>query len=359
MEKRNLLSLFVALCLIAMNFAGCMIPGLGNETTEPTVTDPTTTEPTATEPTVTEPTVTEPDVPAFPTIDPSEVLDYFTYRVVDGKAAITGFKQEFSGNITLPDTIDGYPVTAIDNVAFEACQQLTGVVIPEGVIGIGWHAFENCPQLTDIFISSSVEIIDERVFENCGNLKGIWVDEKNPAFNSDGYGVLFNKENTVLVAAPGAIEVYTIPGSVERIENYAFNYNKNLRSIEIPDSVTSIGWAAFNGCKNLTSVTIPGSVTNIDVCAFGTCRDLTTVVICEGVTNLSEYIFGDCMNLTSVTIPASVTNIDKEAFFECSKLQTVYFGGSEADWEAITIGADNDYLLGATVVYNYTVPTNS
>ena len=39
----------------------------------------------------------------------------------------------------------------------------------------------------------------------------------------------------------------------------------------IPDSVTKIGEGAFNECKSLSSVTIPASVTKIGNIAFADC----------------------------------------------------------------------------------------
>ena len=79
----------------------------------------------------------------------------------------------------------------------------------------------------------------------------------------------------------------------------------NFSSVTIPNSVTKIGQAAFDGCRSLTSVTIPNSVTKI-----------------------SDNTFSDCSSLTSVTIPNSVTTIGSEAFSGCTNLQKVHIGNS-------------------------------
>ena len=60
--------------------------------------------------------------------------------------------------------------------------------------------------------------------------------------------------------------------------------------------------------------------------------------------------------LASITIPDSVTNIGDWAFRSCTSLSDVYYSGSQAEWESIHIGLDNDPLLNATIHYNSSVP---
>jgi hypothetical protein len=52
-----------------------------------------------------------------------------------------------------------------------------------------------------------------------------------------------------------------------------------------------------------------------------------------------------------VTIPDSVTSIGYEAFYYCSSLTEVYYNGSAAEWNSISIGSYNDYLENATLYY--------
>ena len=48
-----------------------------------------------------------------------------------------------------------------------------------------------------------------------------------------------------------------------RIENCAFQENKNIRSIVIPNTVIEIKDSAFYGCENLNKVVLPDSVKKI------------------------------------------------------------------------------------------------
>lgn len=144
--------------------------------------------------------------------------------------------------------------------------------------------------------------------------------------------------------------------SVTMIDDSAFLGCKNLTSVTIPDSVISIGPHAFAWDENITSVTIPESVTYIGGLAFHDCTSLTSISLPEGLTCIQDGTF-EYSGLTSVIIPESVTSVGEDAFWACEDLKTVYFRGTEAEWNAISFEnewADPTYY-GATVVCSRTV----
>ena len=53
----------------------------------------------------------------------------------------------------------------------------------------------------------------------------------------------------------------------------------------------------------------------------------------------------------SYIIGKNVTTVSDYAFYGCSSLTNVYYTGSESDWNNISIGAFNDPLLGAEIVF--------
>lgn len=142
-----------------------------------------------------------------------------------------------------------------------------------------------------------------------------------------------------------------LPNSVTTIGIGAFEACDNLRSVVIPDSVKSIGINAFKGCSALTNLVIGNSVTTIDRGAFNDCDGLVSVTLGGNVTTIGEQAFMYSSNLTSITIPASLTSIGSYAF-SGTALTDVYYEGTEAQWNNISIAAGNAFLTNANIHYN-------
>ena len=140
-----------------------------------------------------------------------------------------------------------------------------------------------------------------------------------------------------------------IEEGVTNIGEYVFYDCHALEDIQIPDSVTAIGFQAFGKCVSLTSLEIPDSVQAIGPYAFENCTSLTSLEIPEGVLLLNNGVFLNCNKLQSVTIPASIDSIIEAAFEGCDALTDVYYGGSQAQWDNISIGGDNEPLLNAQI----------
>ncbi len=139
-------------------------------------------------------------------------------------------------------------VKIIDESAFESCDSLTEVSIGKGVKSINRRAFSYCDNLTNIAIPKNVTTIEETAFACCENLSSITVDSESEYFVNDEYGVLFNKDKTMLIQYPaGSTEInYTIPDSVTTLCAESFDFCQNLENVIIPVSVTVIGDNAFS-----------------------------------------------------------------------------------------------------------------
>jgi len=94
------------------------------------------------------------------------VESQFTYLIENGGVTITAYtgKQK---QVTLPTTIEGYPVVAVGDRAFMDNVILTAVEIPDGVTRIGWFAFSGCVSLESISIPTTVATISYGAFQNC------------------------------------------------------------------------------------------------------------------------------------------------------------------------------------------------
>ena len=185
-------------------------------------------------------------------------------------------------------------------------------------------------------------------------------NEESQATNAETgfeYAVNEDGKSVTLTGYTGPAKNIVIPSElggkpVTEIGRFAFAHCDSLTEVTIPEGVTSIGDSAFSSCSSLTKVTIPKSVTSIKAGAFAYCSSLTKVIIPEGVTSIGRGVFGACSSLTEVTIPKSVTSIGPVAFDDCGALATVYYGGTQEDWDALkkNIGEGNTPLLNANII---------
>jgi hypothetical protein len=171
----------------------------------------------------------------------------FAYTTMNGVITIIGYTG-FSSSVSIPATINSYPVVGIGSTALGGDTGVTGVIIPNSVTNIGAFAFAGSG-LTTITIPDSVIGIGQNAFASCDSLANISVSAGNPAYSSLN-GVLFDKAQDTLIQFPIALNTYnyTIPGSVRTIANNAFYGASGFASVTIPRSVTNIGDDAFAFC---------------------------------------------------------------------------------------------------------------
>ena len=88
----------------------------------------------------------------IPTISIAETYGNLTYyEYTDGiRITIGGCGESATGDLVIPDKIDGFQVVSIEPGAFSGCSGLTSITIPDSVIKIGEGAFGDCSSLTSL-----------------------------------------------------------------------------------------------------------------------------------------------------------------------------------------------------------------
>lgn len=177
----------------------------------------------------------------------------------DGTAEITGWLGE--GELAeIPGEIDGLKVTAVGDRAFEGCEGVARIVLPEGLEALGDGAFSDCYSLEEIHIPATVARVGQNPFAGCENLKRLDLADGQRCLSLVN-GVLFADGGARLVFCPRMLpmERYVAPEGIERIDDRAFSYCNRLLSVALPDSVTQIGDNAFERRANLTLTVVRGS----------------------------------------------------------------------------------------------------
>lgn len=209
----------------------------------------------------------------------------FAYTLIDGKAEILGYEGTDT-EIKIPESIAGFTVAGIGDYAFAGYENVTSVIIPDTVTYIGECAFADTAIKT-ITIPASVTKIGNLAFDCCYELTDIIIDEGNEYFvNVDGH--LYTKDMTKLIRYDITKEEteFVIPNTVTTIGGGAFS-EAMLTNITISESVKVIEKNAFSWCT-VTSVNIPKSVETIEDSAFASCGALTDIVVDEQNENYSS-----------------------------------------------------------------------
>lgn len=219
-----------------------------------------------------------------------EELGFSVRSAEDGTLEIESVYDKECTEIVIPAEVDGKKITRIGNEAFQGCENLTSVTMPQtGITYIGTNAFSGCESLTEITIPQGITVIEEGVFSGCGSL-------------------------TELV----------LPEGVTQINASAFAACSSLTNVQFPGSLKVIAQFAFTGCDGLTSIDFPAGLEEIGSCAFQECSGLTSLELPAELKKLGSSTFEHCFSLQGeVTIPKTVEEIITNPFAYCDELEAV------------------------------------
>ena len=294
----------------------------------------------------------------------------------DGTYAITGIVELKSTNITIPNN-----VSSIGEFAFEGCNDIISLKISKSVKSIEFKAFHGCNTLTTITFeeNSSLTSIGVCAFGDCSSLQNILIPEGVTIINDSAFICCLSLISIVIPDSVISMGEYVFSGcsnlknitfgensQLKSIGDYAFVGCSSLTSIEIPNSVTSIGDFVFYSdtiyrCDNLKSVIFRknSQLKSIGIFAFSSCHRLTNIKIPCNVTNIGQMAFYDCRSLKSIEIPNSVISIGESAFLNCKNLKTIFYLGTNEQWNSIEIDSSFDSITYPTIYYYSKIePTN-
>ena len=183
---------------------------------------------------------------------------------------------KFSGELILPDKL-----TSIGATAFIGSNFSGSLTLPDSLKSIGFYAFENSKFTGSLTLSDSLQSIGEYAF-----------------YASDFSGSL------------------TLPDSLQSIGEGAFVYSKFSGSLTLPDSLQSIGTYAFFLSNFSGSLTLPDSLQSIGSNALNQSvfDGQLTISKSSKLESIGENAFGDSKFTGNLELPNNLSSIEAYAF---------------------------------------------
>ena len=267
--------------------------------------------------------------------------------------------------ITIKDSVskdDGYEytthtfhVTAIEPRAFENCEDLQEITLPNSLIQIGNGAFMGTG-LTSFTFPNSITTVVDSLFLNCENLATVNMPE---ATKTIGKAAFYGCSSLIMDA---------LPSQLETIKDFAFS-KSGITDIKIPKSITSMGNRVFESCAQLDSVffdnefslsTLPDysflscrrlkgiklspKTTTIGTGAFQGCNSIKQLILEEGIKEINPNAFYECVGIESIMLPKTIERFGNNAFGGCNNIKQITINDlTEAPIAAASTFSDDVY----------------
>ena len=244
----------------------------------------------------------------------------------------------------------------LDQGAFSACWGLESITIAEGLEKLGNYAFSGCSNLTTISLPFSMKQIGAGAFDQCSKLTDVYYNGTETQWKaiSFGYGA-FTSDITLhykyiaegICGANGDNLTWIL-------------YNDGSLVISGTGNMASFKngkpWQAYEG--RVRRIIVEPGVTSIGDYLYGF-GETTNVILPEGIERIGTEAFYNCSGLVSIHFPSTLNSISGYAFDGCRALAHIYYNGTTAQWNSISIAGMNEPLTKAafhpsyyTVSYN-------
>lgn len=212
---------------------------------------------------------------------PTNITTDNTCFSYNASGVITKYDYSCGNEVSIPESIDGVNIKSIANNAFVASDNTKPLqsINMENASYLTTFSFSNFTNLKHATLPRTLVEIPQKAFFNC------------------------------------PLTTINLPGTVEKIDNYAFKGTSLSGSLYLPNSLKTIGISAFEGLKLTGTLTIPDSVTTISSEAFYN-NKFTKLVIGpnSSLTTIGNNAFRNNQISNAIALPKSLTTVGYNAF---------------------------------------------
>ncbi len=230
--------------------------------------------------------------------------------------------EEISDNVIVsPGT------TCIADHAFEDCDKVVTVDLPDSLKYVGNRAFRDCDKLKNVSFGRYFKKIGLEAFDECASVSKFSVPPVNEHFSVVS-GILYSKDQSVLYKCPVDYEGAVVMSEyVTTICSYAFRNCKKIDSVIVPEQCEFIGKYAFAGCSSLANLILPVETQIIGEYSFSDCDAIEKVAAVGKLSYIGKYAFEGCDNLKEVDLDCFVLKLDEGVFKDCVSLSKIDIWG--------------------------------
>ena len=212
---------------------------------------------------------------------PTNITTDNTCFSYNASGVITKYDYSCGNEVSIPESIDGVNIKSIANNAFVASDNTKPLqsINMENASYLTTFSFSDFTNLKHATLPRTLVEIPQKAFFNC------------------------------------PLTTINLPGTVEKIGNYAFEGTSLSGSLYLPNSLKAIGMGAFASLKLTGTLTIPDSVTTISSEAFYN-NKFTKLVIGQNssLTTIGNNAFRNNQISNAIALPKSLTTVGYNAF---------------------------------------------
>lgn len=311
-------------------------------------------------------------------VNEEDGVPYTYVELDDGTIEIRSYRGH-RRYITIPEYIDGKPVSSIGIGAFEnevrlrevklpstlvrirdrafsGCSNLINITVPDSVIEIGEKAFYDNIRLSSVTFGNESRLSDigELAFSGCSKLRSFSVPAGVERLGESAFyrdtamiffevkegnthyraidGALCSPDGTRLICYPyGKTSKAVIPESVTTVGSYGFRYAR-CQGIDFSNTEVIEEYAFFQS-RIKGDLVLPDNITSIGGYSFANNYFILTLTFGNGFEKIPEYAFASCTAIDDINFSDSITTIGAYAFESCVSLPEVNLNESIVEIE--------------------------